>query len=148
MSEEEKEAIETIKLLKIGIEKINAFGKFLNTFVTDNEKVILDMEDIKAIDIVLNLIDKQQKEIEELKTITREYEAYKVGKSDRIVIASKEYFINGFFKDFLNGYVSKDKLKAKIKELKAIGKYTIDHTDAYLEQESIDLLEELIGEKE
>ena len=132
MSEEEKEAIETLKTIKK--------YKFITFYYSEKA--------IKSINIVLNLISKQQKEIEELKTITREYEAYKVGKSDRIVIASKEYFINGFFKDFLNGYVSKDKLKAKIKELKAIGKYTIDHTDAYLEQESIDLLEELIGEKE
>lgn len=55
MSDEEKKAIEDLKRLRKGIEILN--------LITPEK----DETDIKAIDIILNLIEKQQKEIEELK---------------------------------------------------------------------------------
>lgn len=60
MSEEEKQAIETLKKLKIGIEILNNLGNSL-----DHTSFEEDKEDVKAINVILNLIDKQQKEIEE-----------------------------------------------------------------------------------
>ena len=84
--------------------------------------------------LLLFLIDKileQQKEIEQLKHLK----------------GFITYDNNGNVKILkLTDYISKDKLRAKIKELKAIGKYQLDHKDKYLEQESIDLLEELLKE--
>ena len=57
---------------------------------------------------ILEIVEKQQKEIEDLKTITREYEAYKCGKDDQIMIASKQWFDNDYFKEH---YISKDKIR-------------------------------------
>ena len=67
--------------------------------------------DIKTI---LDLVKKQQNKIEDLKTITREYEAYKLGEGNKIMIASKEWFNDGYFKE---NFISKDKIKAKIEEI-------------------------------
>lgn len=55
MSNEEKKAIEDLKRLQKGIE-------ILNQFTPEKDDV-----DIIAIDIVLNLIEKQQNEIKQLK---------------------------------------------------------------------------------
>lgn len=71
--------------------------------------------DIKTI---LDLIKRQQKEIEDLKAITRTYEAYNVGEGNKIVIACKEWFNEGCFKDILSDYIHKDKLKEIIEEQK------------------------------
>lgn len=55
---EENKAIEDLKKLKIGIE-------FLNNFLKSNGKYEdIDSTDIIAIDTALNLLEKQQKEIE------------------------------------------------------------------------------------
>lgn len=62
-TEEEKKAIEDLKNLKIGIETLNNI--LIN--LGDNENI--DDIDIIAIDIIINLLEKQQKEIEELKKI-------------------------------------------------------------------------------
>lgn len=83
-----------------------------------------------AIAIVLNLIEKQQEEILDLKYKVREH----------ICIEAHE--------QVQQLYISKDKIREKIKELKSIGKYKLDHKDLYLEQESIDLLQELLGEED
>lgn len=66
-----------------------------------------------AIDTVLNLIEKQQKEIEELKNITKSYDSF-LG-DEKIVIADKKFFVNGYFQE---NFVRKDKIKAEIEELK------------------------------
>lgn len=65
-----------------------------------------------AIYTILNLIEKQQKEIEELKNITKSYDSF-LG-DEKIVIADKKFFINGYFKE---NFVRKDKIKSKIEEL-------------------------------
>lgn len=60
-TEEEKKAIEDLKKLKIGIE-------FLNNYLKSNGNYEnIDNTDIASIDIILNLIEKQQKEIDCLK---------------------------------------------------------------------------------
>ena len=88
MSDEEKEAIEV-----------------LNHF----NPVDCGREDTQAIETILNLIDKQSKEIEELKNITKSYDSF-LG-SEKIVIADKKFFVNGYFQE---NFISKDKIKAKI----------------------------------
>ena len=60
-------------------------------------------EAIKKQTIILNLIEKQQKEIEELKDTNKKL--YEIGKQNAI-----QELIN-------NDYISKDKIKAKIEEL-------------------------------
>jgi len=83
MSEEEQKAIEDLKTLKLGITFLNCFA------VLEKDKT-----DIKAIDVVLNLIETQQKEIIKLK---KDY-------SDMLL------------QEQLNNYISKDKIKEKIKK--------------------------------
>lgn len=56
LNEEEKEAIETIEFLK---------KKRWYKYAGDDGTEILDEDEKKDVDIVLNLIDKLQKEIEE-----------------------------------------------------------------------------------
>lgn len=68
-----------------------------------------------AIDTILNLIEKQSKEIEELKNITKFYNSF-LG-DEKIVIADKKFFVNGYFQE---NFVRKDKIKAKIEELEKI----------------------------
>ena len=69
----------------------------------------------ETINIILNLIEKQSKEIEELKNITKSYDSF-LG-TEKIVIADKNFFVNGYFRE---NYVSKDKIKSKIEEFKII----------------------------
>ena len=84
MSNEEKKAIERLIIYK---DKIK-----------DELYPIIDFEEEKAIGIVLNLIEKQQKEIEELK--------------------EKNMHITKETVDFINShYIHKDKIKAKIEEI-------------------------------
>ena len=87
MSDEEKKAIERLIIYK---DKIK-----------DELYPILDFEEEKAIGVVLNLIEKQSKEIEEL-------------KKPKYVINCETNEITKLTNDF----VSKDKIKAKIEEVK------------------------------
>ena len=61
-------------------------------------------ETIKQITLVLNLIEKLQKENEELKNITKSYDSF-LG-DEKIVIANKKFFVNGYFQE---NFVRKDK---------------------------------------
>ena len=134
MSENEIKAIENIK------EMIE---------LHENDCLITTDDDFESLKILLSTIEKQQKEIEDLKTITREYEAYKCEEGDNIVIASKKYFIDGFFEDFLNNYISKDKIREKIKEVENREEnYTFDKlTSEDIRRTIITNLKELLGEK-
>ena len=99
MNEEQKEAIKTIESFK-------NIKWYSNIFPRGVE--ILTEEERREIDIVINLIEKQQKEIEDLKAITREYDAYELGEGNKIMIATKEWFNNGYFEEH---YISKDKIR-------------------------------------
>ena len=98
LSDEEKEAIETVKFFKKMKWYSHAF---------DNGTEILSEDEKQDIDIVLNLIEKQSKEIEELKENTKKCEYYEM--------VADELYKNS---------VSKDKIKAKIEELKEDIKYS------------------------
>ena len=112
------------------------------------EEIIIQQKEIEELKNILfvrgEIIDKQEKEIEELKRLTREYESYKCGEGNKIVIASKEYFIKGYFKDFLNDYVSKDKIKEKIKDYKSYR--NLEMFEKYNYREIINVLKELLEE--
>ena len=102
----------------------------------------MNEEERREIDIVINLIEKQQKEIEDLKTITREYEAYELGEGNKIMIASKEWFADGFFKNFLSNYISKDKIKEKIEEITSYAYTSVAERDC--QDYAIHVLKELL----
>ena len=105
MNEEEKETIKYFYNLRATIDESNMlFDEDIN--------VKCGNETIKQITLVLNLIEKQQKEIEELKNITKSYDSF-LG-DEKIVIADKKFFVNGYFQE---NFVRKDKIKAKIEEL-------------------------------
>lgn len=105
MSEEEKKAIEYIKEFKN--EVFEGVG---------NKSTMA-----KNIDILLNLIDKQQKEIEEL-------------KKPKYIIDCKTNKITKLTNDF----ISKDKIREKIKKAKEIKWHTPKLVIEYFEE----LLEE------
>lgn len=105
LSDEEKKAIKYFYNLRATIDESNMlFDEDIN--------VKCGNETIKQITLVLNLIEKQQKEIEELKNITKSYDSF-LG-DEKIVIADKKFFVNGYFQE---NFVRKDKIKAKIEEL-------------------------------
>ena len=106
LSNEEKKAIE---ILKEFLEKLEEFN-------FDCQECGFNQQDEgKALKIMFNLIEKQSKEIEELKNITKSYDSF-LG-TEKIVIADKKFFVNGYFRE---NYVSKDKIKAKIEEFKIV----------------------------
>ena len=83
LSDEEKKAIERLIIYK---DKIK-----------DELYPIIDFEEEKAIGVVLNLIEKQQKEIEELKKYEKYYEE---------------------MEEVNKKFIAVDKIKAKIEEVK------------------------------
>ena len=117
LSYEEKKAIEDLK------EIIDSYN--------DGSLITIDDYDIKSIDIVLNLIEKQSKEIEELKENMRK----------RIIYCNE--IEKDLFENCSNYVVSKTKIKEKIEELK---KYSKEH--GYINMRSeINVLQSLL-EKE
>ena len=90
LSDGEKKAIERVKFL------IN-----IDTYL--EKEMLINL---------LNLIEKQYKEIEELKNITKSYNSF-LG-DEKIVIADKKFFVKGYFQE---NFVRKDKIKAKIEYL-------------------------------
>ena len=71
---------------------------------------------IKYMQTLLDQIQNQEKEIEELKDITRAYDgmAGTMPEGHPIIIADKEYFDSG---RFIQRYISKDVIEKKIEEL-------------------------------
>lgn len=123
LSDEEKKAIKYFYNLRATIDESNMlFDEDIN--------VKCGNETIKQITLVLNLIEKQQKEIEELKNITKSYDSF-LG-DEKIVIADKKFFVNGYFQE---NFVRKDKIKAEIEELKEDNKkksiVIIEYQDLY-----------------
>ena len=109
MSEEEKEAIDTLKRV-----------------IDEDTGVISDDIQDDEIEIILNLIDKQQQEIEELRKINNKYNDMK------------------YFAMVADRYISKDKIKEKIEFYKRYGK--IKNSDEYVMSVEIEVLEELLGD--
>lgn len=105
---------------KKAIEIFNDVANYLNKY---NKTLTIVPEDKTYFYTILNLITNLQDEIikllkenRELTAITNKYEAYEmpyIEENDKIIIASKKYFVNGFFK---NNFISKDLIKNKIKE--------------------------------
>lgn len=126
MSEEEKKAIDKLKSWKSYMEK--------------------DEDEMEVIDTISNLIEKLQKENEELKN--------KVVKRDKELIRLEEYANKNFERkdDVKANYIPKDKIKKKIEELNNYYKKEVypikyqwadvDITEFYDSQ--IDLLEDLL----
>ena len=100
MSEEENKAIYKLK----SIVKVN------NDFLKNVENQTINQEEIKAVKIVLNLIEKQQKEIREL------------NKSDESKEQSSMKYYN-LYKELV------DKIKAKIEELENQKRQWIEDRD-------------------
>ena len=109
LSEDEKQAIEYFKR---NLEMTKEMGKKWGF-----------QEEIKNNEIILNLIEKQEKEIEELKDITRTYDSMKgiMPEGCSIVIADKEYFDSG---RFIEKYISKDKIREDIKKFEKLQEQT------------------------
>ena len=140
MSEKEKEAVDMAK-------------KYINILLIHDikEDRYYDIHNLK---ILLNLIDKQQKEIEELKDIN--------GKNwfKYTITGGSEYkgikMISMPEEDLLKNYISVDKIREKIKELEKEKeekeKYGLDCTLIY--EHEIDtnaiirVLQELLGEED
>ena len=127
LSEEEKQTIEYLKARLYGNEGckiIDVAQSDLRIFLKLVENLQKDIENWKKYcneqenDITLKNnkicdlefhVEKQSKEIEELKNITKSYDSF-LG-TEKIVIADKKFFVNGYFQE---NYVSKDKIKSKI----------------------------------
>ena len=101
LSDEEKEAIDLLK----NIDKQKCMMLECPVVKNNIERQLKIIE-------LNRTIRKQSKEIEELKMITKEYDTF-LG-NEKIIIADKSYFDNGYFKE---KFISKDKIKAKIEEL-------------------------------
>ena len=96
MNDEEKKAIEALKYC-VG----KTFGGYDKYYFEDNSSMMI----YRAIQIVLNLIKKQQKEIKELKKIIGLYK----NASENVAEITQEVISNH--------YISRDKIKEKIKDI-------------------------------
>lgn len=133
LSEEEKQAIEVLKHW-IKYEKEN------------KEKIVKADELINIQETILALVDKQQKEIEELKeNYDKLFEKYEMKK---VLFIRKDHITQKLLtelyirKDILNDYISKDKIREKIKILEEQDKAS-SFSGNYL---FIDVLKELLEE--
>lgn len=136
MNEKEKKAIHDLKILRLGIGLINC--------IPGIEK---DEVDIKAIDCVLNLIDKQQKEIEKrLKEIDSLYKMISI-KDERIenlIELVNKYNDMQYIRKIEEKYISKDKMKEKLEEITSYAYTSAEERDC--QDYAIQVLKELLGE--
>ena len=137
MNEDEKKAIEIVKEIK------DIRGM--------RQDVEGENEDLWALDTLINLINKQQKEIEDLKDKNETLEQ---------LLQGNLYEMYKYYRELANSYqancISKDKIKAKIKECNSIlysmeeeermlkGKADIGSVNCLLSQ--IAILNSLLGE--
>lgn len=128
--------------------------KWLEELLKDKEKYKkyhswVGTDTFVAIDIILDLYNKQKEKIKELKLITNGYESY-LGENMsgcKIIIADSEYFLNG---TFVEKYISKDKITEKIKKLERVKEeYLKRHQFIDLDRilYKIEVLKELLEEK-
>ena len=149
LTEKEKEAVE----------KLDYFNK-LNFIYTISVEKIKDYQEYSK--VILNLVTKLQDEVikllkenRELIAITNNYKAYEIpftDEEDKIIIASKKYFVNGFFK---NNFISKALIERKINEYEyLINDFEItDNSGRFKKENSInyyklEALKELLKEGE
>lgn len=130
MNEEEQKAIEYFKNLDI------SFNTLLRIELKGFEN---------AVNTIINLIEKQQKEIEEKTTILLTG-AEKVKQLEKEITELKEEYKNEQLAELkeLNNYIRKDKIREKIKELES-------HSwrDGYMtkfDEYAMHYLKELLGE--
>lgn len=135
LSEEEKKAIEDLKKLKMGIEYLNLIAR------------VKDEVDIKAIDIILNLINKLKNNLYEEQE-QNEYLKDKVDKQQKRI--EKLKFSNHMVGKW-NEYLDKDCIsKNRIKEI--IKKYidieeALNYTNQEIYGEDLkNMILELLGE--
>lgn len=98
---------------------------------------------------LVEIIEKLQKEIEELKDITKAYDGMQgiMPEGHPIIIADKEYFDSGRFTE---KYISKDKIREKIMELEnKMEKYKKENKENSYFMANYDksILQELLGEE-
>ena len=149
MNEEEKRAIELVREIKREFERI------------DEETTNEDKEDTKALGIVLNLVEKLQKENEELtisnKEIDKECSRLEAKEKSRniepVLINNKMYFIDkNLYEDLLNdiksNYIPTQKIKGKIEELEKdeYSKYYYMFLEERDLKYTIQILQELLEE--
>lgn len=145
MSEEEQKAIEFLKtFIKTEID----YCKLEKTDVTDILNVIKQQQkEIEEKSTIImagaEKVKQLEEEIEDLKTITQNYNAIggETFGDNRIIVCSMKYFDDGYFK---KNYIFKDKIREKIKELESLSKNITMQPSIY--NYEIDLLEELLKE--
>jgi hypothetical protein len=138
LSEEEKKAIERLKLFE-----------YRYTLVQNDDKVI---------ETIINLIDKKQKEIEELKIIKLNFENWKEDYKELLEATKENDKITVYVDvppDFKDNYIHKDRIREAIRDREleiyadneeicnADGFYNI----AFLYDKTIDVLKELLEEE-
>ena len=150
MSEEEKKAIENLK------EVVDLYN---------DECLITTDYDFKSIEIILNLIEKQQKEIEELKNKNNLMNAKihnllddnmellrKDGNTDKLnykyiecpKVEAEWYKSERYINE---NYISKDKIKAKIEELEQDEDFYREQDRIYEYEGKLNLLQSLLEEE-
>lgn len=100
-------------------------------------------EDIMSIDIILIELERLQKENEELKVIKSLIQTLELNqaKEDKYILITKRDFLSGSYKKLLDDYISKQKIKYKIKEVK-------NEENLYAKENIIKVLNELLEEKQ
>ena len=111
MSDEEKKALERID--------------YIQDFIIENGQYNADVNDMEYFSRIKNLIEKQQKEIEELKV--------------------KNKFLNWYFENQKEDFIHKDKIKAKMEEYEKMKEATKMDTTYYGEKRR-SVIEGLIAE--
>ena len=104
-------------------------------------------KEAKAIETILDLYQKEKEKNKELEDITRAYNGMKgiMPEGNPIVIADKEYFDSG---RFVERYISKDKIRAKIEEVKRKREEEWETAGISMLGSAIDVLNELLEENE
>lgn len=134
MNEEEKQVIEELKEeinkpLEVPEDKFDTF-------------ILYNIENAK---ILLNIVNKQQKEIEELKKVIKMvevYKAYGIPEDVEMVIMRKDDFL----RNTNNEFISKDKIREKIKELEQIQNTALTETTIEIMDYKITILKQLLEE--
>ena len=114
MNKEEKRAIE--KFRKLGIKK------FREEKLT-NEDLLSYFEFV----IILNLIEKLQKENEELKIVKSAIQTLQINsmEDEKYIVISKSSFFDGSYKHLLDEFIPVQKVKDKIEEILKNKEYRI-----------------------